>query len=1300
MDIHMIWWQCGRCEDRPHDLSPANRDGALTGGAWTIRTGPPLTQTDALAFSGAGHSITATGYKGLLGDVPRTVEAWIKTDSNNGTILSFGGTESDKGRWAFQVGGVLRLNTYWAKVEGTTVVADGKWHHVACVYGGGGLEDIHFYVDGQLDAIRNRVSGPIDVTDGAEVRLGTDDYKTDFAGHILEVRVWSRARTNAEIQTCSLVHIDGDCPDLEACWPLLRDARDVTSNKRHGRVEGCSWEQVSERPELASAAYLSLSNINHCATAVGYKGILGQNPRTVEAWIKTEVKKGTIVSWGGTPDDKTSWGIYIHSDGTIKVNTYWSRLSGMTKVNDGTWHHVAVTYGGGSIEDIQIFVDGRLDEINPQSVAGKLATTEGADVSIGLNTYGNSFVGTITEVRIWSAVRTLAQIQADKDRRITGDRPDLAACWPLHHHADDVTSNGHRATITGATWSPPEDGAPLDRLAHLSLETDDCMTISGYAGILDGAPRTVEAWIRTSHPSGTIATWGDATNRWTLQLGSGGVLCVANGSVESTGTTGVADGKWHHIACAFGGGTLADVKFYVDGAPEDTQAPTAAEPRYQSVQITPVVAVQAPEQTETVGPLAVEVLTAPFDLSFEYEGEVTQSTYDGGTAFEGRATLTAPFALPLNPVRFWSRTIETGGQSKFEFAVRFRLPESTDLWTLLDEHVSPLLADATRAWVESLLWPYIKLYDQADIILANSYGKDPELGRYITGFNAISHVPAHKVPGLAELHGAFPELGLDGYTIVLGTGTATPPKLYVSGKLLLGIELGTPAIVFDSVWVDLRVAKQSVEGKDAKSTRTDLGVGLEFTLEVPDETLALRGGIGWVSSDQSSSIYAWGALDATDGAWKNPFGLVGLTINGMGVQIGTGPVIGVRGELDIGDGLVEGRVGILLDANDPRNTILDVYVAEGFPLPRIMAMISGGTLDPSHVLDVSLRDLQLYAAPRGGLIAGKYYSSGYWIRGTLDLWGWGAEVDAFFAKAKGGRLNAKLDRIVLEAGGYSFLEIVGAGGEGRAEINLEANFVSGQVNLAGKVTGRVLLMNGRYHGELQADVSDTGFRGSCMVSMWGKTEELEVVLDAGLFRVIYTPEIDVSVNVGGYRVGIKAACPIGVAINGRSFKQSIAFEFKAMGKKYRPGPFTLSIPVVSQNDVIAAFYKYAADLLTDGLLGTIADAAAEAFAWVRETISDAIEDVAHVFNQAGAAVSKTAQGLCNSFDVAADEALHAMCVGGKVAADILDGTFGWSEDQINAALKNTFGWSNSAVNAFRKTGDGFVSAGEEVKSWF
>ena len=164
---------------------------------------------NALDFDGVDEYVEIAGYKGVTGSDPRTVAAWIKTNTT-GEIITWGTNSAGK-KWIFRVrdtngtAGAIRVEVHSGYIVGNTDVRDGDWHHVAAVLqeGDSDVSDVKLYVDGVEETVYSAViAEPINTAIGADVKIGVfsgnggDRY---FTGQIDDVRIYSRALSATEI---------------------------------------------------------------------------------------------------------------------------------------------------------------------------------------------------------------------------------------------------------------------------------------------------------------------------------------------------------------------------------------------------------------------------------------------------------------------------------------------------------------------------------------------------------------------------------------------------------------------------------------------------------------------------------------------------------------------------------------------------------------------------------------------------------------------------------------------------------------------------------------------------------------------------------------------------------------------------------------------------------------------------------------------------------------------------------------------------------------------------------------------
>jgi WD40 repeat protein len=185
-----------------------------------------------------------------------TIEAWVKNRNvraNYARILDFGygrssnniilGWEADSGcmLWEIYNGGSSRN----LRIISPEVFPQDRWVHVAAVVKAAGEGTI--YWDGSSVA-----SGRIQVPERASRSvqyIGRSNWPGNamFRGTLAELRIWSTARSQADIQVDMNRVLNGDEQNLIAYWRLDDGlgviAADRAAGRRHARLQGGTWQQ-------------------------------------------------------------------------------------------------------------------------------------------------------------------------------------------------------------------------------------------------------------------------------------------------------------------------------------------------------------------------------------------------------------------------------------------------------------------------------------------------------------------------------------------------------------------------------------------------------------------------------------------------------------------------------------------------------------------------------------------------------------------------------------------------------------------------------------------------------------------------------------------------------------------------------------------------------------------------------------------------------------------------------------------------------------------------------------------------
>ena len=186
---------------------------------------------------------------------------------------------------------------------------------------------------------------------------------------------------------------------------------------------------------------------------------LENTPRTLEAWFNTTSPDGyqQVVGYGTAGTINSAFALF--TKGKEIVITQWGDSVAIPAgVNDGKWHHGAVTHDGGSKQTI--YVDGKVVGNWSKSLNTVVKT---CIIGSCLNENEQFFIGAIDEVRIWSVERTEKEIQDNMNKGLTGKEPDLVSYWNLDEGdgetVNDLVGNNDGKLMNNPKWI--ESDAPV-----------------------------------------------------------------------------------------------------------------------------------------------------------------------------------------------------------------------------------------------------------------------------------------------------------------------------------------------------------------------------------------------------------------------------------------------------------------------------------------------------------------------------------------------------------------------------------------------------------------------------------------------------------------------------------------------------------------------------------------------------------------------------------------------------------------------------------------------------------------------
>jgi hypothetical protein len=197
--------------------------------------------------------------------------------------------------------------------------------------------------------------------------------------------------------------------------------------------------------QLRSNKVLNLDGTNYASTTLTD---MSGDELSIEYWFKGSVISSAVRQQGGPGYIVTAWGANYHilsNDGGVAQPVKVS--DPLTKVVDGNWHHVAMTWKRDSVNGFASYLDGELVE---QRASGNTALPNiGSQVFFGSWNGTSEFSkGQLDEIAIWSRALTRAEIRSQARNGLTGTEVGLRGYWNFDDGlGQDLSPNGNHAEL-------------------------------------------------------------------------------------------------------------------------------------------------------------------------------------------------------------------------------------------------------------------------------------------------------------------------------------------------------------------------------------------------------------------------------------------------------------------------------------------------------------------------------------------------------------------------------------------------------------------------------------------------------------------------------------------------------------------------------------------------------------------------------------------------------------------------------------------------------------------------------------
>ncbi len=641
------------------DLTGNGHTATLEGAEWTThgRYG------GALEFDAANEDfVSIPASTSLDGTEELTIEAWVRPTVTAESTILMKEREGSGPSYSYalyqyndQPHGYFQESEEGVLAPSEPSLPAGAWTHLAITDNGAYSR---LYVNGAL--VDTEVAIPLG--GHGEIRLGGNSIWGEyFDGRIDEVRIYDRGLDTAEVDADMETPLQTPKAGPLASYSFDEDNEetqaDTSGNGHTATVEGAKWTENGRYGgamefDASEGDYLTVPDSNDLDFTEEF---------TLEAWVRPQGynRWAPIVAKETSPGENPYVSTYFLDDGDSTPGVAYGgtiysegELDSGEPLAENAWSHVALAYDG---VKLRLYVDGQL--IGEEAAAPPIAT-EGKLIIGGDSQTEAFFDGRIDELRIYNRSLNVGEVATDMAAPIQTPKQGPVAAYSFDKGSgetvEDVTGNGHTATIEGAEWTRGRYGSGLQ-----FKNEGDCATVTATEGLQPTEEFTFESWLRYEgegegaepfltmedtepaegheHFSWMLLAGGEESPKAWLrdgeELGFQGIY----------GVTPIPKDSWTHIALTDDG---VHLRLYVDGERVRTA--------------------QAPDLTTASGPLRLGC-----GLGYHFEGRIDETRlYD--RALDEAEIVASQDRTQVSPAIHLSGTLTEGlseGTSEYPLVV-------------------------------------------------------------------------------------------------------------------------------------------------------------------------------------------------------------------------------------------------------------------------------------------------------------------------------------------------------------------------------------------------------------------------------------------------------------------------------------------------------------------------------------------------------------------------------------------------------------------------------------------------------
>lgn len=201
----------------------------------------------------------------------------------------------------------------------------------------------------------------------------------------------------------------------------------------------------------------------------------------------------------------------------------------------------------------------------------------------------------------------------------------------------------------------------------------------------------------------------------------------------------------------------------------------------------------------------------------------------------------------------------------------------------------------------------------------------------------------------------------------------------------------------------------------------ELGISGAVLAKIDSSDLTFVGKMGIKPIDRSAAFAA-----TMLGFWKNPFGVKGLTVGNLAIEVGIGivpppavaaPIVGLAGTIKVGT--VEGSAAVKADTANPNKSMIAasfnrLYLKEVIQTFCDKKVYNGIPKEIRNtVLNAGLEDVGVYVVPQPTTIGELFYEQGFKFQGKLSIGDFDAQFLFLLSYSEGFAIKASMDPIKI-----------------------------------------------------------------------------------------------------------------------------------------------------------------------------------------------------------------------------------------------------------------------------------------------